>query len=209
MDKNIILDNIKFKTKKELKEYIKKLLKKRGLFNISVNDNDFIFFKDLLYRNSKYSNIDVIGFKNTYDILSGFINKLYYIDNNNNEYLFSWNKCIIGKSSNNYDKLIKAYRSSIQPQITFFKNNTKHICNKCGNNNICQVDHVIEFIELVKKFNELNNYIPIKFIKNKIGINCFIKDDIDYENKWINFHKNNAILQLLCISCHNYKTNNY
>ena len=208
--KNIIIDNKIFKTKQELKIYVKHLLLTKGLGTISNNDVDFIFFKELLLRNPKYGDLNsIVGFEIRYDPLSGSNNKLYYIDSDKNYNLFSWNKCIVGKSSTTHNKLMDAYRSSVQPQITLFKKITKPICNECGKDAmLCEVDHTIDFIQLIKNFNEVNNnyIIPTEFVKNEFGINCFMEKDINVMTKWGDFHQKNAILQMLCHKCHKYKT---
>ena len=168
----------------------------------------FIFFKDLYTRNPKHINhLDKVNeFKISMDFTSGITNKVFCIDKDGSEHIFSWNDCVDGKGSDNYDRLIDSFRDAIQTQINEF-NYKKKCCDLCGNNDKCEVDHKnIDFIDLVKNFIKINVNTPDKFDTNNIGQNCFRKEDNIFKNKWFDYHKENAILQYLCVKCHNFKT---
>jgi hypothetical protein len=111
--------------------------------------------------------------------------------------------CITGIPKNN---LYIAMRNSIIPQILDYKNNNILLCSKCGSSEKIEVDHhIIDFIELFESFLDSQQYIPNKYDDNLYHSKVFKKEDSDFENNWINYHKNNAILQFLCKSCNNSK----
>lgn len=202
-----ILAGVTYKSKTELLDFVKNLLEKRGECLIKSSDNDFIFFKDLYARNPKHKNhLDKVnGFKICKDSTSELTNKVFCIDMNGTEHLFGWRACVDGKGSDNSERLMDAFREAINQQITEFSRN-KECCELCGGNSgKFEVDHIIEFIDLVNKF-KMNMNMPDKFEKNHIGQNCFRPEDISFKDKWTDYHKKNATLQYLCKECHDKKT---
>ena len=207
----LILDKITYSSKKELLEYTKRLLSTRGECIIKPGDENFNFFKDLHARNPKHiHHLDkVSSFKIGRDSTSSATNKVSCIDIDGSEHVFSWNDCVYGKSSNKNDRYNDAMRQAIQPQTMSFSS-TKDHCEICGTNDKCdkyEVDHINDFKDLVKDFNTKNSVIiPDKFDTNDRGNNCFRKEDGILKTKWLEYHKEHAKLQYLCISCHNSKT---
>jgi len=207
----IILDKITYPNKKALREHTKRLLSTRGECIIKPGDKDFNFFKDLYARNPKHTrHLDkVSSFKIGRDGTSSATNKVSCIDIDGTEHVFSWNDSVDGKGSNKKDRYNDAMRQAIQPQTMSF-GSTKDHCEICGTNDKCdkyEVDHINDFKDLVNDFNTKNSVIiPDKFDTDEIGQNCFRKEDDILKMKWFEYHKRNAKLQYLCISCHNSKT---
>jgi hypothetical protein len=210
-----IIDGIIYKNKTELTDFVIKKLKESGECIINKNHKDYKFWYDLYSRHSNRK--DVLhknnGFRISLDITCNLTNQISSIDTDGTEHIFSWRKCISGKCSNDNERLIDAFREAINYEIFNFRNNNNIICVKCGSNNKCEIDHKdIDFIDLVKSFlheiEKENINIPTKFDSNKIGQNCFTKEDYNIKNRWINYHNQYATLQVLCIDCHNKKTHN-
>ncbi len=50
---------------------------------------------------------------------------------------------------------------------------------------------------------DVNCKIPNTFVDKNDGTHrqTFIDDDIEFKNKWVEYHRNNATLRILCQSC--------
>jgi hypothetical protein len=129
------------------------------------------------------------------------------VTNNGEEIDISWQTAIKGKHKSAKSELVSAMRNSINPQIIEFKNNNKKECVLCfGKNNIHADHHEPQFEELVKNFINLmknqNITIPNNFgDDHSTNIRCFLEDDYMFKNKWIKFHKEKAVLRILCSRC--------
>lgn len=206
-----------FKSKKELTEYTRELIKNKGTCVIDKYDNDFIFFKELFLRkpcNKDKENLIKL-FKISPNPITKDTNHMSYITTYDKEYTFSWKKCCDGKDDDSFDsKLKEALRYCIQDQREecWYDNNT---CNICGLQKIdreFQIDHNdTNFCEIVKQFMDIyHGEIPISFDSDTITCQYkFKKEDNIFMLAFQNFHKEKASLQLLCKSCHKKKTYNY
>ena len=94
-------------------------------------------------------------------------------------------------------------RNSIVPQILEFKNNSSLICVLCGSIEKIHIDHhEPQFIDLKKDFvNEWKGPIPNIFDQNNSHSKIFTSINNEFEKKWIEYHKKNATLRVLCNKC--------
>jgi hypothetical protein len=208
-----IVGNLKFKTKKDLHTYTEKLIEKKGICEIDNLDTDFLFFLSLYSRKPSHSDYvkNIQKFKITLDpIKKNKANHLSCIDNNNKEFIFSWRSCCDGRDTKMTDKLKEACRTSIKEQTaSCWYNNSK--CYSCGKNKThgFEVDHLNEFSKIYKEFMEINTIqIPDDFESDTITSQyMFKKEDNIFKQSFQNYHRENAILRLLCKECHREKTN--
>jgi hypothetical protein len=120
----------------------------------------------------------------------------------------SWILCITGKEKNQYSLLMSALRYSIQDQILTFKENQFigkcELCLKHLTNDV-HIDHVILFKIIVENFHKQNPNLsqPVTFEDARDGSNraVFSKTDELYEYAWKEYHKEHAILRVLCAKC--------
>lgn len=210
--KTHIVGNIHFKTKKALHEYTEQLLLQKGICEINKTDNDFLFFISLYSRKPSHSSFvnSICKFKISLDpVKQNKPNYVSCVDCNNNEYSFSWRACCDGCDATPTNKLKEACRTSIQHQTSDFwmNNNT---CNGCGKHKSdgCEVDHVNEFSNIYKNFMEqINMPIPTVFNGHPKTSQCMFKpSDALFERTFQHYHKEHAVLQLLCKECHKRKT---
>ena len=75
----------------------------------------------------------------------------YYMCGPKAEVDISLKKCCKSSTYTNIKKS-ETYREIIQPQITDFYIYNKHVCAMCGSYDSPQVDHIIEFKDLVTQF---------------------------------------------------------
>jgi len=122
----------------------------------------------------------------------------------------SWVSCVTSRGASAKQNLAKAMRESIAIDIKEFKDesfNKETSCVIC-NTHIktkfeAQVDHILPFAEIVKKYLELNNNVhPTEFDDcNKTHTAIFKPEDADFKILWISFHKENMSLRILCAKC--------
>ena len=211
-----IVGDLTFKTKKELHEYTKKFLEENGVCEIDNLDKEkFSFLLSLYSRKPSHKDYikNIQRFKITLNpVKHDKPNHLSCIDNNNNEFVFSWNACCNGRDTKESEKLKEACRTSIKEQTaSCWHSNNK--CYSCGKNKITgfEVDHFNEFIKIVNDFMEINTIkIPDNFESDAITSQyMFKKEDDNFKQSFQNYHRENAILRLLCKECHREKTNSF
>ena len=108
--------------------------------------------------------------------------------------------CISGKPK---DKLTVAMRNSVYPQILEFKKNNAQVCVLCGSNKKIHIDHYEpQFDELKRNFiAKWKSNIPVDFDQNSSNSKVFQSQDNKFADEWNKFHKQNAVLRVLCSSC--------
>ena len=200
------MNNIK--TNSGLKKYFREIIDK-----ICVCDSVktkypqyFIDFSKVFERHSDYPNkfIGFIDIKIDYN--PEFKNQLVvYIIKNNGEIdnVSVMNNCITGKPK---DNVKIAMRVSIIPQIIDYKKNQSiHKCELCGETENIEIDHHSEkkpFAKLYDDFMAINTQpIPTVFQDTMSHMKCFSGIDKKFEDDWTIFHKENAILRMLCRQC--------
>ena len=198
----------RFKSQASLKKHFREIIDKIGICDTVKTHypQEFLDFCELFTRHSEYPD-KFFGFV---DIKIGynpeFKNQLVvYIIKNNGEIdnVSVMNNCITGKPK---DNLKIAMRVSIQPQIDEYKNNNYiKVCEICGEHDRIEIDHHSEkmpFVKLYIDFMEINNLsIPTSFNDAKSHMKCFKEIDYQFKEKWIQYHKDNAILRMLCRTC--------
>ena len=199
----------KFKTQLSLKNYFREIIDKIGVCDSvqSKYPNDFLDFCEVFKRHSDYPEkfIGLIDIKINYN--PEFKNQLVvYIIKNNGEIdnVSVLNNCISGKPK---DYLKIAMRVSIQPQIDEYKNNNNiRVCELCGEHNRIEIDHhsvKTPFNKLYNDFISINSSrsLPNTFDDTQGHIKCFREIDNNFQEKWREYHKENAILRMLCRAC--------
>ena len=105
---------------------------------------------------------------------------------------------------------MSAMRVSVEDQIHDFRRKCEiYCCELCGNNERLDVDHNDEknsaFDELAYNFVKENNdiKIPDNFGELNDGTNrkCFLEKDSVFRDKWVEYHRQHAILRILCHPC--------
>lgn len=210
-----IVGDLTFNTKKELHKYTENLLEKKGICDIDNLDEDYLFFLALYSRKPSHSDYvqNIKKFKITLDpIKKTKANHLSCIDNNNKEFIFSWRACCDGRDTKLTDKLKEACRTSIKEQTSscWVNNNKCHICEKDKTDGF-EVDHLNEFSKIYNDFMQTNTIeIPVDFASDPItSQSIFKKEDYILKEAFQNYHRENAILWLLCKECHREKTNSF
>jgi 5-methylcytosine-specific restriction endonuclease McrA len=119
----------------------------------------------------------------------------------------SWKCAITGKHKSDKNELMSAMRSSIDEQIFQFRKTNLNKCVLCPNTDKLHVDHIIHFDEIVFNFIKImkskNIEIPNNFGETDDNTHrrCFLEIDNNFKNEWVNYHFENATLQMLCQSC--------
>jgi hypothetical protein len=104
-----------------------------------------------------------------------------------------------------------ALRHAINDQIFNYKNfqELPLKCNYCNDENNCEIDHIKPFHLIKSEFLSINkNKIPVEFYDD-VENSCkriFKQSDKDFENKWSQFHKEQATYQVLCKACNRKKS---
>jgi hypothetical protein len=197
-----------FKTQKTLKAHFREIINKIGLC-ASVKTkypSEFLDFCEVFKRHYDYPGkfIGLVDIKIDYN--PKYINQLEVSIIKNDmtiDDVSVLNNCITGKPK---DNLKIAMRVSIQPQIDEYKNNNPiKLCQLCGEHYRIEIDHHSEKSPFAKLYNDFmeNNKIPIptSFNDTKSHMKCFKELDCDFENSWTKYHKENAILRMLCRTC--------
>ena len=95
-------------------------------------------------------------------------------------------------------------RSAIEEQIEEYKKGRELKCGKCGSKSKPEVDHMnILFVELYENFLKGRKDIPKEFDNTKSNSKCFREEDKKFKEEWEEYHKENAILRILCNICNN------
>jgi len=204
--KGSIVGGIKFKTKKELVEYTRNLIKEKGLYIFSKEDEHFKFFLELLHRRIFEYDGEIIKFEIEPNPITKEPNHMTFTTNTDFREHFSWNKCCNQKEDTPLQKLIKACRVSIKSQILKMSAMRMMGCNECRTLRNLQVDHFNDFKEIFNAFLLINPVIPQTFNSDLNTCEVIFKEeDKLFEKNFQDFHEQNALLQLLCIDCHKNK----
>ena len=190
-----------FKTQPSLRKHFREIIDRIGICDSLKLKYplEFLDFCELFKRHSDYPGkfIGFVDIKINYNPV--YKNQLVvYIIN-----VSVMGNCITGRSK---DNLKIAMRVSIQPQIDDYRNNTYiKVCELCGEHDRIEIDHhsdKMPFAKLCVDFMDTNTLpIPISFDDTKSHMKCFKKLDFNFEEKWIQFHKDFAILRMLCRTC--------
>ncbi len=199
-----------YTTQDKLKKHFRKKIDKIGKCDSIKTEHptDYLEFCELFKRHSNYPDkfMDMKDIKIDYNPIY-HTNLIVYIIKSNGEIddVSVLNNCISGKPK---DKLKIAMRVAIQPQIDYFRNiQTKLICEICNSTNKIEIDHHSELQPFAKLYNDfmITNKlkIPTEFDNTISCLKCFKETDKEFNEQWIKYHKENAILRMLCKECNN------
>ena len=205
------IGKLQFKYKKDCENFTRNKITALGCCEIKKEDEDYIFFDDLLKNHPKYYEKVGVGIDYFY-IQRNRINKKSYQTmikrTDGTDVDFSWTYCCKFKERTVNDYLIRAMREAISKDTIVFKQNSKLICNICNNKNDeyynYHVDHSEpSFKNLSTTFlNNTTLSIPKTFSDNPVThIHCFEEYDMLFETEWYEYHKKNSRLQILCRKC--------
>lgn len=123
---------------------------------------------------------------------------------------FSYKKCLHGGGSDQrHERLIEerrqsAYRSAVDGQVIAFKQQQHQGCAACGciGQTDFHVDHVTQFADLVRQFEQHEPELPSQFDEDPVyHKKQFRVEDEKYEERWQQFHDQHAELRILCSQC--------
>ena len=197
-----------FKTQPSLRKHFREIIDRIGICDSLKLKYplEFLDFCELFKRHSDYPGkfIGFVDIKINYNPVYKNQLVVYIIKENGDiDDVSVMGNCITGRSK---DNLKIAMRVSIQPQIDDYRNNTyRKVCELCGEHDRIEIDHhsdKMPFAKLCVDFMDTNTLpIPISFDDTKSHMKCFKKLDFNFEEKWIQFHKDFAILRMLCRTC--------
>lgn len=195
-----------FKTKTKLYEYTNSHINQIGECESlkSKNKEFFDFCVELFKKHPNYPEKvkDLADIKITRNTLNKTCFQLNIVREDSTVEDISYRNCIYSQKSNH---LNEAFRVAIFPDILEFKNMSEHICAnkdcKSKNNINYDVDHVNYFEKLVRDFMKDRTEYPSIFSETKHNQRCFRPEDSQFEREWILFHRQNAVLQILCHTC--------
>lgn len=196
------------KTQKQLKQCVREKIDKIGLCSSIIlrYPKEWDGFMYLFKRHSDYpekfnglTDIKIIYnpvFKSQLEVIIVIRRGRVY----ESEAVSVLNNCITGKPK---DNLTVAMRNSIFPQIAQFKNNSIMECVLCNNTKNIHIDHhEPQFIDLKTEFLSIwKGPLPNIFDEDVGHLNIFSKKDNKFEKSWIEFHRTNATLRVLCKKC--------
>lgn len=193
------------KTQKQLKACVRQKIDEIGLCS-SIKQfypNEWDGFMYLFKRHSDYPEKfhGLTDIKIRYNPVYKTQLETIIIKNNGDEDNVSvLDNCITGKPK---DLLYEAMRNSIYPQIQEFKNNSVKNCVLCFDTKNIHIDHFEpQFIDLKTEFvNNWKQALPCNFQSNESHSKIFDIIDECFEKKWIEYHRINATLRVLCQKC--------
>lgn len=203
------LNGQQFKTKESLKKYIQQIIKLLDICNIDSNHDYYNMFNELILQHE--SKEEKIGCGISYFAIrknpqNNAERSLYVCRIDGTETVWSYKTCI----GINKNYLNEAMRSAIKEQIYQYKKTQEMKCCICYTTEAeFHVDHkTIPFCSIKDNFLKLSNEVPKTFEKDKKYLNMIFKEeDIDFKEKWLEYHRQQADYQILCKSCNILKSN--
>jgi hypothetical protein len=200
---------MEFKSQIALKKYFREIIDKIGVCD-SVRTKHSEYYADfcnVFKRHPEYPD-KFIGFNDIMIKYNQHFKKQLEVhikeDNGDTDDVSVMKGCITGKPNNNMNI---AMRTSIIQQMYDFRNkHSEQECEICGATEKIEVDHhsdVMTFTKLCKNFMDQNKLeIPTTFDEDKkSNMKCFRREDSKFANSWNKYHKEHAILRILCKSC--------
>jgi hypothetical protein len=213
----ITLGEFTFKTKKELRETINKIKDEYLQNNNGIIPKDSDLHKmlhELLRRNKTskwlYRKFDSFLVKYNHDCYNVLAIHAKQFDSSVK--MIGLTRLITNIDHDFVDieaqirkNLKTAMRQCIQPQVNFFKSlhdDVPLICENCDSTKKLQVDHILPFSLIRRKFIESvgSENLPDEFDWEDC-LPSFKKRDAEFSTGWCNFHKKFATYQILCKPC--------
>lgn len=115
----------------------------------------------------------------------------------------SWVSCVTKRSKSDNICLQRAMRGVVSDQIMSFRKSAKMICTICNDSDgPFDVDHIEHFLTLKENFIKTQKTTPTDFIFDRRKfVYDFKSDDSKFKEAWINYHRVNAKLRMLCANC--------
>jgi 5-methylcytosine-specific restriction endonuclease McrA len=205
----ISINNIEFKTKKSAESHIRTIIYDLGEMIITKDNDEFILFCDLV--SFKYSKTPTKFelFKTELSKTTLHL-KVYFDDDEKNNIITSWKDC--ARRTHTTDSIAKqlndAMRYAIFPDCLKFKYGKDSICAECKSTDNIQTDHLIPFSKLKNDFLFTQKEHPILFDSEpSVCQTVFKSSDIEFSNRWVEYHLKHASFQLLCRTCNIKKSN--
>ena len=196
---------LSYKTQKQLKEYVREKINKIGPSPSikQFHPEEWELFMYLFERHSDYPEkfVGLSDIKIKYNPVYKTQLETIIVKNNGDEDDVSvLNNCITGKPK---DNLTIAMRNSISPQIEEFRNSSIKECVRCCDTKNIHIDHYEpQFVDLKTEFlNNWDGLLSNTFEENESHSKIFNDIDNEFEKKWIEFHRTNATLRVLCSKC--------
>lgn len=197
---------MEFKTKTALYQYVNSHINQIGECESlkAINEEFFDFCINLFKKHPNYPEKvkNLVDIKITRNTLNKGCFQLNVVKEDGTIEDISYRQCIYNQKTNH---LNEAFRVAVITDIFEFKNTHEHICAnkecKSKDNVKYDVDHVNYFEKLVHDFMKDRKNYPSIFSETKHNQRCFRPEDSNFEKEWILFHKENAILQILCHTC--------
>ena len=211
MKNKYFIGDLEFSSKKKCEDFTRSKINSLGCCRIGKDDQDFIFFYNLLKNHPNFNDKQGSGIDYFYIIQNqmwgkGYATMIKRTDGSNVD--FSWVYCCQFKERTVMDQLTAAMRSSISKYAIEFKKRNKLICSICNVKNLeyfkYHVDHLNPpFCKLKDDFLLQNvKPIPTEYTDDgKYNLTIFKDEDADFKNDWIDYHNSNASFQILCDSC--------
>ena len=112
---------------------------------------------------------------------------------------FSWKMCCI-RPKRYYRR--EAMRGAIGEQVEEFRRTAVHAC-PCGSAGPFHVDHVVFFADLCREFEAGRDDVP-EDIARLYGTGKWYQATFSggsFADEWVKFHKDRAVLRMLCKTC--------
>jgi len=210
----ITLDGASFTSIKSAQDHVRNLMKEIGVC-ASVKERGAEYYERVLAiarRHPNSSKLDgVCDFAIAYNKLSRSALEVIIIkEDGTTEDISLLNKCITCKLDTQKASLASAFRYSIDDQIKAFrKQATATHCELCNcvlsaHSGLVHVDHTVHFEQLVADF--LSTYgqpLPTTFVNSPDDTHrhAFAPSDQQVSNAFYDYHKEHALLRLVCSSC--------
>ena len=198
-----------FKSQKEAIEHYRKLFTDVGCC-ISVKSKNQSIYHELMELIQRHPDgqakiHNVVDFTVQKDWLNKSAFKLSIVRNNNETCSIAWRTCITGKSKSTKELLSSALRYTIGNQIFDFKNKLQQTSCEFCSQVTCDyhIDHVVHFAKLTSDFMGTCDAVPQEFATASDGSNrlAFKAQDQDFSDAWSEYHKQHAVLRVLCKTC--------
>jgi hypothetical protein len=212
-----MINNVPYKSQKALKTKVRIMINNlinkynsKNLIDISPDCEDFKFWRDLLKRHPTKGHFNPTSF--TLETPHHM-----YFSTGNETYSFSYNTCISGKVKSKKSDYFDCLRSSIEDQIKDFRKLSHPLkCSVCNisDDTKYEIDHVLPFKDIYENFKQTVEDIDqedIKMYSDKKKHRTMFDLNDEYTKSlndfWVEYHRKNCLLQVLCKNCHILKTN--
>lgn len=205
------IGGLTFSTKKAAQDYTRQTITELGCCIIHKYHDKFNFFVNLL--NNHPNRDEKVGCGIEYFYIEK--NKIKFnayqtmIRRSDNSIIdFSWRSCCEFKERSDDRNLSNAMRQAIYDDIREFKDASDLICNQCKTDKCDAWDFHVDhdeppFRKLKEDFLQLNQLnVPTIFTSNSyLCMTTFCEEDSMFSNAWVQYHRANCKLQILCKTC--------